>query len=213
MSAGGVDPGKDVVAYSRLLEAAEKAKKELSYAPKVNISIPIISAASKEKLETMLTVELTRSKFESLVSKLLTRILTPIREVAIMAGVNLAGESGQIGFDDDEVDDEGNEDDEAGGVEESASSLRKKQLQGRRESKEKRKQRGKAGKEMRRLQKEYGDASITSFPSGRRLEDVILIGGATRMPCLQRLLRTLTGIEPKHSINPDEAVSLGAAVY
>ena len=32
------------------------------------------------------------------------------------------------------------------------------------------------------------------------------------MPCVQRLLRTVTGIEPKSSINPDEAVSLGAAV-
>ena len=67
-------------------------------------------------------------------------------------------------------------------------------------------------KETRRLQKEFSDPSISTFPGGRILDDVILVGGATRMPCIQRLLRTVTGIEPKSSVNPDEAVSLGAAV-
>lgn len=44
------------------------------------------------------------------------------------------------------------------------------------------------------------------------LDDVILIGGATRMPMIQRQVREITGIEPRDDVNPDEAVARGAAV-
>jgi molecular chaperone DnaK len=45
------------------------------------------------------------------------------------------------------------------------------------------------------------------------LDEVILVGGATRMPAVQKLVRRLTGgKDPNMSVNPDEVVSLGAAV-
>ena len=44
------------------------------------------------------------------------------------------------------------------------------------------------------------------------IDKVILNGGSTRIPAVQESVRALTGKEPDHSINPDEAVALGAAV-
>lgn len=44
------------------------------------------------------------------------------------------------------------------------------------------------------------------------IDQVILNGGSTRIPAVQESVRKLTGKEPSHSINPDEAVALGAAV-
>ncbi|MEV4510149.1 molecular chaperone DnaK [Dactylosporangium sp. NPDC049525] len=45
------------------------------------------------------------------------------------------------------------------------------------------------------------------------LDEVILVGGATRMPAVQNLVRRLTGgKEPNMSVNPDEVVALGAAI-
>jgi molecular chaperone DnaK len=49
--------------------------------------------------------------------------------------------------------------------------------------------------------------------SAGQLDEVILVGGATRMPMIQDLVRKLTeGKEPNRSVNPDEVVALGAAV-
>jgi molecular chaperone DnaK len=45
------------------------------------------------------------------------------------------------------------------------------------------------------------------------LDEVILVGGATRMPMVQDLVRRLTnGKEPNRSVNPDEVVAIGAAI-
>ncbi len=44
------------------------------------------------------------------------------------------------------------------------------------------------------------------------LDEVILVGGSTRMPAAQELVKTLTGKEPNMSVNPDEVVAMGAAV-
>ncbi|QDJ58676.1 molecular chaperone DnaK [Weissella hellenica] len=44
------------------------------------------------------------------------------------------------------------------------------------------------------------------------IDKVILNGGSTRIPAVQESVKNLTGKEPDHSINPDEAVALGAAV-
>ncbi len=46
----------------------------------------------------------------------------------------------------------------------------------------------------------------------KRLDEVILVGGATRMPMIQELVRKLTGKEPNKSVNPDEVVAIGAAI-
>jgi len=53
------------------------------------------------------------------------------------------------------------------------------------------------------------DAGLTAD----QLDEVVLVGGATRMPMIQDLVRRLTnGKEPNKSVNPDEVVAIGAAV-
>ena len=44
------------------------------------------------------------------------------------------------------------------------------------------------------------------------LDEVILVGGSTRMPAVQELVKSLTGKDPHMGVNPDEVVALGAAV-
>ncbi len=44
------------------------------------------------------------------------------------------------------------------------------------------------------------------------LDEVILVGGATRMPAIQELVRKLGGKEPHRGVNPDEVVAVGAAI-
>jgi molecular chaperone DnaK len=48
--------------------------------------------------------------------------------------------------------------------------------------------------------------------SEKDLNEVILVGGATRMPMIQELVRRLTGKEPNKEVHPDEVVAIGAAI-
>ena len=52
------------------------------------------------------------------------------------------------------------------------------------------------------------DAGLTA----KDLDEVVLVGGSTRMPMVQELVRQLTGKEPHKGVNPDEVVAVGAAV-
>ncbi len=52
------------------------------------------------------------------------------------------------------------------------------------------------------------DAKITS----KNINKVILVGGSTRIPVVQQLVKDITGKEGEKSVNPDEAVALGAAI-
>ena len=52
------------------------------------------------------------------------------------------------------------------------------------------------------------DAKMTA----KDLDAVVLVGGATRMPMIQDLVRELTGKEPHKGVNPDEVVAIGAAI-
>jgi molecular chaperone DnaK len=52
------------------------------------------------------------------------------------------------------------------------------------------------------------DAGITA----KQIDEVILVGGQTRMPKVQELVRDLFGKEPHKGVNPDEVVAVGAAV-
>jgi molecular chaperone DnaK len=46
-----------------------------------------------------------------------------------------------------------------------------------------------------------------------KIDEVVLVGGATRMPMIQDLVKDLTGgKEPNKGVNPDEVVSIGAAI-
>ncbi|MGR9115999.1 MAG: molecular chaperone DnaK [Gammaproteobacteria bacterium] len=48
--------------------------------------------------------------------------------------------------------------------------------------------------------------------SASDIDDVILVGGQTRMPKVQEFVKSIFGKEPRKDVNPDEAVALGAAI-
>ncbi len=52
------------------------------------------------------------------------------------------------------------------------------------------------------------DASVTP----QQIDEVVLVGGSTRIPKVQEIVRTLFGKEPNKTVNPDEVVAVGAAV-
>ncbi len=58
------------------------------------------------------------------------------------------------------------------------------------------------------LQRAIGDAKLSMGD----IKDVVLVGGSTRIPRVQSLVRELTGKEPNLTVNPDEVDALGAAV-
>ncbi|MBQ3424936.1 MAG: Hsp70 family protein, partial [Clostridia bacterium] len=58
------------------------------------------------------------------------------------------------------------------------------------------------------VQNALRDANVSPAQLGR----VLLVGGSTRIPAVQAMVRQLTGKEPSKSINPDECVAQGAAV-
>ncbi len=47
---------------------------------------------------------------------------------------------------------------------------------------------------------------------GKGVAEVILVGGQTRMPLVQKYVKDIFGLDPRHDVNPDEAVAIGAAV-
>ncbi|KAK3006355.1 hypothetical protein RJ639_017865 [Escallonia herrerae] len=129
----GIDLLKDKQALQRLMEAAEKAKMELSSLTQTTISLPFITATADgpKHIDTTLT----RAKFEDLCSDLIDRLQTPA-ENAIK------------------------------------------------------------------------DAKL----SFKNIDEVVLVGGSTRMPAVQELVKNMTGKVPNVTVNPDEVVALGAAV-
>ena len=129
----GVDLSGDKMALQRLKEAAEKAKKELSSATTTNINLPFITATAEGPKH--FDMNLTRAKFEELVSDLVERTAIPVQNA------------------------------------------------------------------MR-------DAGLTNADLGK----VLLVGGSTRVPCVQEKVQQLTGHEPSKTLNPDECVAIGAAI-
>jgi len=81
----GIDLGKDVQALSRLKEAAEKAKIELSGTQSTQINLPFITM--KDGQPEHLDITLTRAKFEDLISKLIEKTMRPTRQAMKDAGV------------------------------------------------------------------------------------------------------------------------------
>ena len=58
------------------------------------------------------------------------------------------------------------------------------------------------------VEQAMSDAKLTA----KDIAEVILVGGSTRIPAVQKLVRSLTGKEPNQSVNPDEVVAVGAAI-
>ena len=133
LEAEGVDLRRDRQALQRLMEAAEKAKIELSGVGVTDINLPFIYATPEgpKHLETRLT----RGEFEGLCQDLLERLRRPVKRA-------------------------------------------------------------------------LGDSGL----SPRQIDEVVLVGGSTRMPMIKELVRSFINKEPNENVNPDEVVAVGAAV-
>ncbi|HEY2156029.1 MAG TPA: molecular chaperone DnaK, partial [Isosphaeraceae bacterium] len=129
----GVDLLKDQMALQRLKEAAEKAKKDLSFQAQADINLPFITAdASGPK---HLTMTITRAQFEKLTDNLFERCRGPVL-------------------------------------------------------------------------KAMEDAKLKP----NQIDEVVLVGGSTRMPRVQQIVKEIFGKEPHKGVNPDEVVAVGAAI-
>ncbi len=129
----GIDLRKDQMALQRLKEAAEKAKKDLSFQAQTEISLPFITADASGPKHIQQTI--TRAEFERLTEGLIERCRGPVE-----------------------------------------TALR--------------------------------DAKL----SADQIDEVVLVGGSTRMPRIQTLVQDIFGRKPNQSVNPDEVVAIGAAV-
>ncbi|MFK7929491.1 MAG: molecular chaperone DnaK [Myxococcota bacterium] len=129
----GIDVTSQNMVLQRLKDAAEKAKIELSSAPRTEINLPFLTAdASGPK---HLQVNLTRAEFEKMIDPIIARTLDPCR-------------------------------------------------------------------------KAIKDAKV----SQSEIDEVILVGGSTRIPLVQKRVEELFGRAPNKSVNPDEVVAVGAAI-
>ncbi|WP_406696793.1 molecular chaperone DnaK [Singulisphaera sp. Ch08] len=129
----GVDLRKDQMALQRLKEAAEKAKKDLSFQTQADINLPFISADQNGPKH--LTLTLNRSQFEKLTDSLFDRCKAPVL-------------------------------------------------------------------------KALDDAKLKAA----EIDEVVLVGGSTRMPRVQQIVKEIFGKEPHKGVNPDEVVAIGAAI-
>ena len=129
----GIDLSADKMSAQRLVEAAEKAKIELSSMLSTNINLPFITAGPNGPLHLDLT--LTRAKFDELTNDLVEATMEPTR-------------------------------------------------------------------------KAMADAELS--PSD--INKVILVGGSSRIPAVQDAIKKYLNKEPSHGVNPDECVSVGAAI-
>ena len=123
----------DKMARQRFVDAAEKAKIELSASTSTTITLPFIGMSSSGPINFETT--LSRAKFQDLTRSLLDRCVTPMEKAMKDAGLS------------------------------------------------------------------YSDIGT-----------VLMIGGSTRMPAVQELVKRVSGKELNLSVNPDEAVSVGAAL-
>jgi len=58
------------------------------------------------------------------------------------------------------------------------------------------------------VEKALNDARLTKLD----IDEVVLVGGSTRIPAIQQLVKSMTGKELNQSVNPDEVVAIGAAI-
>lgn len=174
-----------------------------------------------------LVCEFTRKEMEQLCHEEFQALLRPIREVAIMSGALLPGDTSPTLVEaamemegEDRVmleefyDDGGSE--QLQHKEESNVHLAKRlQQKGRKRSRDLAKQERVFRSEKRKIGRPSLESGtkVMSGITGRPISRVVLVGGATRMPAVGRLIAALTGSVPQKTVNPDEAVALGCAVH
>jgi molecular chaperone DnaK (HSP70) len=219
----GAAPPSDRLTMRRLLEAAERAKVRLSGRGATTTEVEVVGLGGKGK---DLKVRLSRQQMEAMCADLYDRLLGPMRQAALMGGATLGGEVSPeragseligLGLDEDEDEEEGEDEEDAsamlrrleGGDRKLAEALRQRTLQGRQASKA----RAQFTKQLSAVRKRNPGVKIREFPRGRPLTEVVMVGGATRMPSIQRLVEAVTGIKPRTTVNPDEAVALGAGIH
>ena len=129
----GIDLSKDLPAMSRLREAAEKAKTELSGTTSTQINLPYITSVDGQPEHLDLT--LSRAKLEDLISDFVARTMGPTRQAIKDSGVKKGS-----------------------------------------------------------------------------IDKILLVGGSTRIPAVQKAIEEEVGKAPFRGINPDEAVAVGAAL-
>jgi molecular chaperone DnaK len=65
---------------------------------------------------------------------------------------------------------------------------------------------------VERLRGPFNQALKDAKLGASEVDEVVLVGGSTRMPMVQELVRSLTGKDPNKGVNPDEVVAVGAAI-
>ncbi len=65
---------------------------------------------------------------------------------------------------------------------------------------------------IEKMRKPCQQALADAKLSKDRIDEVILVGGSTRMPCVQALVKDVFGKDPHKGVNPDEVVAVGAAI-
>jgi molecular chaperone DnaK len=65
---------------------------------------------------------------------------------------------------------------------------------------------------LERTKRPFGQAIKDSGIAVGDIDHVVLVGGSTRMPAVQELVKSLTGKDPHRGVNPDEVVAAGAAI-
>ena len=65
---------------------------------------------------------------------------------------------------------------------------------------------------LKRCKKPFESALKDAGLAAKDINEVVLVGGATRMPMVQELVRSLINKEPNKGVNPDEVVAIGAAI-
>ena len=172
----------DGFARRRLLDASEAAKIALSEQQTTQIELPFLVG------DCGLNVTLSRRKFEALCRGLLLRLVQPMREVADVAGIELD--------------------------EERMGTLVKGNNYNNAAPKVQQWQRQVAWR-WRRMSHRTGSsyaAGLNRPLQGVPISKVLLVGGATRMPSIGRFIKRMTGLTVKPTVQPEEAVALGAAV-
>jgi molecular chaperone DnaK (HSP70) len=201
----------------------------------------ILPKGSKESLQQDDTdprvfFQLSRKDMERICAEEFQDLLRPIREVAIMAGALLPGDARPGAADSaveidaafaDFYNDNDNSNTESNGMSASMQevlkaaenelnlkSAKKAQQKGRKKAREVAKQERKYRAESRKAQETQPVPKVQADGiSGRPLSRIVLVGGATRMPTIGKIISSLTGVVPQRTVDPDEAVALGCAVH